>query len=239
MINLIYNKSFSDSPIVQWCYSQASSSGAIVKLKRNTNCRTQNVVYLISCGKCRKQYVGETKGPLNIRMNGHRDDWRHKRFERSPVAEHFCLPEHDFISHASVCCLDHNSEWTEEIKKTRQKSRELLDPSSKHSESHWYQQSRLIPLKPWSFIASLPTYSNYIHFSARYTILAWPSFVAVYLLTIRLFSSTIGSLCLSSICSGVSMNRIQTRPHTATPFCRSLTFEVYVSNKGIFILLLM
>ena len=44
------------------------------------------IVYLISCGKCGKQYVGETKGPLNIRTNGHRDDWRHKRFERSPTA---------------------------------------------------------------------------------------------------------------------------------------------------------
>ena len=33
-----------------------------------------------------KAVFGETKGPLNIRMNGHRDDWRHKRFERSPTA---------------------------------------------------------------------------------------------------------------------------------------------------------
>ena len=32
-----------------------------VKLKGDTNCRTHNVVYLISCGKCGKQYVGETK----------------------------------------------------------------------------------------------------------------------------------------------------------------------------------
>ena len=76
-----------------------------------TNCMTQNVVYLISCGKCGTQYVGENKGPLNIRMNGHRDDWRHKRFERSPTTEHFCLQGHDFLSHASVCCLESNSEW--------------------------------------------------------------------------------------------------------------------------------
>ena len=67
------------------------------KLKGDSNCRTQNVAYLMSSSKCGKQYVGETKGPLNIRMNGHRDDWRHKRFERSPVAEHFCLPGHDFL----------------------------------------------------------------------------------------------------------------------------------------------
>ena len=68
-----------------------------IKLKGNTNCRTQNVVYLMSSSKCGKQYVGETKGSLNIRMTGHRDDWRHKRCERSPVAEHFCLQGHDFL----------------------------------------------------------------------------------------------------------------------------------------------
>ena len=97
-----------------------SSSGARVKLKGDTNCRTHNVVYLISCGKCGKQYVGETKGPLNIRMNGHRDDWRHKRFERSPVGEHFCSSGHDFISHASVCCLESNPGWTDNARKSHE-----------------------------------------------------------------------------------------------------------------------
>ena len=62
-------------------------------------------------------YVGETKGPLNIRMNGHRDDWRHKRFERSLVGEHFCSSGHDFLSHASVCCLESNPEWTDNARK--------------------------------------------------------------------------------------------------------------------------
>ena len=66
-----------------------SSSGAVVKLKCDTNDKTANVVYPISSCKCQKQYVGETKGPLNLRMNGHCDDWKHCRFERSPVAEHF------------------------------------------------------------------------------------------------------------------------------------------------------
>ena len=74
----------------------------------------------MSCGKCGKQYVGETKGPLNIRMNGHRDDWRHKRFDRSPTAEHFCLQGHDFLSHTSVCCLESNSEWEDNARKSRE-----------------------------------------------------------------------------------------------------------------------
>ena len=51
-----------------------SSSGATVRQRQNTNCTTENVVYLISYSSCNKQYVGETKGPLNKRMNGHRDE---------------------------------------------------------------------------------------------------------------------------------------------------------------------
>ena len=55
-----------------------SSSGARIKVKGDTNCRTLYVVYLISCGK---SMLGETTAPMNIRMNGHRDDWRRKKFE--------------------------------------------------------------------------------------------------------------------------------------------------------------
>ena len=107
-----------------------SFSGARVKLKGDTNCRTHNVVYLMPCGKCGKQYVGETKGLLNSRMNVYRDDWRHKRFEISPVAEHFCLPVHDFLSHASVCCLESNPEWKNIARKSR--------------ESYWIRRSNTL-----------------------------------------------------------------------------------------------
>ena len=56
----------------------------------------------------------------NKRMNGHRDDWRHRRFERSPTAEHFHSADHDFLSHASVCCLEHNKEWSDSTRKLRE-----------------------------------------------------------------------------------------------------------------------
>ena len=59
-----------------------SSSGSTFRLKQNADCTTENAVYLISCSSCIKQYVGETKGPLYKRRNGHRDDWRHCSFER-------------------------------------------------------------------------------------------------------------------------------------------------------------
>ena len=58
--------------------------------------------------------------PLNKRMNGHRDDWRHRRFERSPTAEHFHSADHDFLSNASVCCLEHNKDWSDSTRKLRE-----------------------------------------------------------------------------------------------------------------------
>ena len=102
-----------------------SASGATIKLRRNTSCKTTNVVYLITCTKCGKQYVGETGDYVNQRMNGDRDYWKHKRFERSPVAEHFCSLEHDFLNHATLCSLDHNPEWTDRTRKARERERAI------------------------------------------------------------------------------------------------------------------
>ena len=56
-----------------------------------------------------------------------------KWFERSPVAEHFCSPEHDFLNHATLWCLDHNPEWTDRTRKAR--------------ESYWIR--RLNTLRPY------------------------------------------------------------------------------------------
>ena len=109
-----------------------SASGAAIKLSCNTSCKTTNVVCLIPYTKCGKQYVGETGDHVNQRMNGHWDDWKHKRFERYPVAEHFCSPEHDFLNHAALCCLDHKPEWTDRTRKAR--------------ESYWIR--RLDTLRP-------------------------------------------------------------------------------------------
>ena len=51
-----------------------SSSGASVKLKGQTNCKSANAIYLITFSKCGEQYLGEPK-----------------RDERSPVAGHLHL----------------------------------------------------------------------------------------------------------------------------------------------------
>ena len=39
----------------------------------NLNCKTTNVIYLVSCRLCNKQYVGETKREFGERMREHKN----------------------------------------------------------------------------------------------------------------------------------------------------------------------
>ena len=49
-------------------------------------CTTPNVIYLLTCNICKKQYVGETKRAFVVRMKEHLADIRLKRDK--PVANH-------------------------------------------------------------------------------------------------------------------------------------------------------
>ena len=45
--------------------THSSASVAIIKLRSNTYCKTTNVVYLITCTECGKQYASETGDHVN------------------------------------------------------------------------------------------------------------------------------------------------------------------------------
>ena len=70
-------------------------TGEKFRARVTANCKTSNIVYLIECRKCKKQYVGETENPLHLRVNGHRSDY-HRRLSDKPVAEHFHSTGHSF-----------------------------------------------------------------------------------------------------------------------------------------------
>jgi hypothetical protein len=75
-------------------------------LKRNAQfatCKTTNVVYIITCDKCRKQYIGETKRMLYERLREHLRDTTVKR--DTPVSKHFNRPLHT-TSHIKVQVLE-------------------------------------------------------------------------------------------------------------------------------------
>lgn len=63
-------------------------------LKENFTCASSDVIYLITCKKCRLQYVGQTQQKCSQRMNKHKFDIKHFPDTPTTVSEHFNLPGH-------------------------------------------------------------------------------------------------------------------------------------------------
>ena len=70
------------------------------------------MVYLITCGVCGKQYVGETKDKLNMRVNNHRSSITTNKMDL-PVGRHFNSDNHSWED-MIVVAIDHDSSWTTE-----------------------------------------------------------------------------------------------------------------------------
>ena len=66
----------------------STTTGERVSIRENTTCQTSNVVYLVTCEKCKEQYVGETGNCIRLRANQHRSDIQtgHKNI---PTVRHF------------------------------------------------------------------------------------------------------------------------------------------------------
>lgn len=98
-------------------------------------CETTNLVYLLTCQVCQKQYVGETKRSFRVRMKEHLADIAHER--ETPVARHFMT--------GSNCTSTPQMELIEVLKSDPNKDQSTRD--RRHRELHWIQQLRtLAPL---------------------------------------------------------------------------------------------
>ena len=60
--------------------------------RHNFTCTSRNVIYLITCSKCKKQYVGLTTLQLNVRINHHRSNIRNK--VKTYISNHFNFEDH-------------------------------------------------------------------------------------------------------------------------------------------------
>ena len=102
---------------------KSSVTGKTYPIKATANCKTANVVYVIECIKCNKQYVGETENALHIRMNGHRSDIKHRHLEK-PVASHFNSEGHS-LEDLSIFVIEQIHREEANFRKAK--------------ESHWIQ----------------------------------------------------------------------------------------------------
>ena len=111
LINSDYNKQTNKIHFSQSCNSKRFShcvniktsseftshvTGKTYSLHHDVNCKSKQVIYLITCKRCNSQYVGQTKQPVSKRMNSHRFDinnFSDPAFS-SMVAGHFNLQDH-------------------------------------------------------------------------------------------------------------------------------------------------
>ena len=105
------------------CDSFTSSTfNATFQLKDSLTCKTTNIIYLITCGKCNKQYIGETSRCLSERLTDHRSCILNKK--QTPIAVHFNEPGHSISRDLKALTIDKipdNADAT-----TIRKERELL-----------------------------------------------------------------------------------------------------------------
>ena len=79
-------------------------TGETFNIRQDANCKTNNVIYLLTCKKCKLQYVGQTSQPVSKRMNSNRFDisnYTDPSFS-SLVATHFnsdnqCINDFSFM----------------------------------------------------------------------------------------------------------------------------------------------
>ena len=84
-------------------YVTSSKTGVTYTIRHSFSCTSSNLIYLITCTKCKKQYVGLTTKQLNVRINHHRTSiLNHKQIY---LSVHFNFSDHN-INNLSVQVID-------------------------------------------------------------------------------------------------------------------------------------
>ena len=81
------------------------TTNEIFPCKYNITCKSTNLIYLISCNTCHKQYVGQTKNSLAQRFYSHFYNIRHKK-QNDAVGLHFSRPDHKCTRDITINVLD-------------------------------------------------------------------------------------------------------------------------------------
>ena len=66
---------------------KSTSTGRKYRTQTRISCTSSNVIYLIQCNICKKQYVGQTRNKILTRLNQHYSTIRTK--QETPVSRHF------------------------------------------------------------------------------------------------------------------------------------------------------
>ena len=99
-----------------------SFSSTVTKQRYNnyvtSNCKTENSIYILTCGTCKLQYVGETETEFNIRLNNHRSFYTKGR--NCPITRHLLRTGHTF-DNITFQIIEVNQNWDSERRKQRER----------------------------------------------------------------------------------------------------------------------
>lgn len=84
-------------------YFTSTTTKTTYLIRHSFSCNSTNLIYLITCTKCRKQYVGLTTKTLRERINHHRTSIHTK--QKRYINNHFNFPDHS-IKNLSVQPID-------------------------------------------------------------------------------------------------------------------------------------
>ena len=69
-------------------------TGRLYNIKQNLTCTSSNVIYLVTCLKCKLQYVGSTSTPFKVRFRNHKSSMVTNK-KTCEVAVHFGRTPHE------------------------------------------------------------------------------------------------------------------------------------------------
>ena len=78
--------------------------GQSYKVYHQVNSKSSNIVYLMDCYKCRKQYGGKAQTAFNLRLNNHCEDVL--RTDTIRADRHFNCPDHEFNRNAKFTVIE-------------------------------------------------------------------------------------------------------------------------------------
>ena len=80
-------------------------TGQTFPCKFNITCKSSNLIYLITCKLCHKQYVGQTKNSIAQRFYSHLHNIRHNK-KSDGVGLHFSSSDHNGVKDITIRVLD-------------------------------------------------------------------------------------------------------------------------------------
>ena len=106
-------------PYVQTGKAVTSSASSYKhEIETQVDCQTSNVVYCLTCSKCKEQYIGETEKTLAIRFGQHRGYVRNKELQKATGA-HFNQAGHQ-MADMKITILEKVKSTDPQLRKIRE-----------------------------------------------------------------------------------------------------------------------